>query len=141
MILDQTNLFSDAQAITATAGSTNTIDLGPIKTGLTRDIGKGKAIPLLIQVVTVFDSTADDETLTISLEQDSTDTITPDRTDVLAVISNADLKTLGYKVPVQAMIDGVRYRYIRLKYTVTGTGNFTAGAITAGITMGRQTNG
>lgn len=140
MIFDKQNLFSDAQAITATAGSTNTIDLGPINAAVTRDIGKGTPIPILIQVVDVFDSVADDETLTVSLEQDSTDTFTPDRTDILATISNADLKTLGYKVPVQAMIDGVRYRYIRLKYTVAGTGNFTAGKITAGIVMGRQTN-
>jgi len=141
MIFDQQNIFSDAQAITATAGSTNTIDLGPIATGITRDIGKGEPIPILIQVVEAFDSVADDETLTIAIEQDSTETITPDRTDTIAVISNADLKTVGYKVPVRAMIDGIRYRYIRLKYTVTGSGNFTAGKITAGVVMGRQTNG
>ncbi|MGL4198041.1 MAG: Bbp16 family capsid cement protein, partial [Allorhizobium sp.] len=47
MIFDTTNLFSNAQAVTATAGSTNTIDLGPIATGVTRDIGKGTKIPLL----------------------------------------------------------------------------------------------
>jgi len=139
MIFDKTNLFSDAQAITATAGSTNTIDLGPINSGFARDIGKGKPIPLLIQVIEAFDSVADDETLTISMEQDSTETITPDRTDVLAVVSNADLKTAGYKVPVQFIPDGIRYRYLRLKYTVAGSGNFTAGKITAGVVMGRQT--
>lgn len=141
MIFDKTNLFSDAQAITATAGSTNTIDLGPIGTGMARDIGKGEPIPLLIQVVEVFDSSADDETLTVAVEEDSTETITPDKTTTIAVISNANLKTLGYRVPVQFVPDGIRYRYIRLKYTVTGSGNFTAGKITAGIVMGRQTNG
>lgn len=141
MILDQQTLFSDEQAITTSKESDNVIDLGPIAPGQVRDIGKGTPIPLLIQVVEAFDSVADDETLTVSLQQDSSTTFSPDRSDVLAVISNADLKKVGYQVPVQAMIDGVRYRYIRLYYTVTGSGAFTKGKITAGITMGRQTNG
>ena len=139
MIFDKTNLFSDAQAITATAASTNTIDLGPIATGITRDIGKGEPISLLVQVTTVFDSVADDETLTIALEQDSSETFTPDKSTTLGVITNAQLKTSGFQLPVQFIPDGIAYRYMRLKYTVTGTGNFTAGAITAGIVAGRQT--
>ncbi len=60
MHLDAQNLFSDAQAITATAVSTNHIDLGdtaqpvlsPVK--LTRDIGGNYDIPLLVQVVEDF---------------------------------------------------------------------------------------
>ncbi len=141
MIFDKQNLFSDAQAITASAGSTNTIDLGPIATGLTRDIGKGKPIPLLIQVVEAFDSAADDEIITVVVEEDSTETFTPDKSTTIAVISNANLKTVGYQVPVQYVPNGIANRYIRLKYNVSGTGNFTAGKITAGIVMGIQTNG
>lgn len=141
MIFDAQTLFSDAQAITASAGSTNTIDLGPIRSGIVRDIGKGRPVPLLIQVVEAFDSVADDETLEISVEEDSTETITPDKTTVIGRIANADLKKVGYQLPVQFVPDGIKYRYIRLKYTVAGSGNFTAGKITAGIVMGRQTNG
>ena len=140
MILDRQTLFSDAQAITATAGSTNTIDLGPIATGQSRDIGKGKPIPLLVQVVTAFDSAANDGTLTIALELDSTETFTPDKSIDLGTFAEADL-VAGWNLPIQVIPDGVNYRYMRLKYTVAGTGNFTAGKITAGVTMGRQTNG
>lgn len=139
MIFDKQTMFSDAQAITASAASTNAIDLGPQK--IARDIGKGTPIPLLIQVVEAFDSAADDETLTVALQMDSTDTFTPDKTISLGTISNADLKKVGTRIPFQAIPDGVDMRYIRLYYTVAGTGNFTAGKITAGIVMGRQTNG
>ena len=51
MLLDAQNLFSDAQAITATAASTNVID-----TGSAKDDGKGAGVPLLIQCVEDFDN-------------------------------------------------------------------------------------
>lgn len=136
MIFDQQNLFSDAQAITATAASTNVIDLGPIAAGQTRDIGKGTPIPLLIQVVEAF---ADLTSLKIDIELDSTETFTPDKTISVGTYLLADLKA-GMKVPFQCVPDGVNMRFMRLKYTVTGTAP-TAGKITAGIVMGRQTNG
>ena len=56
MILDLESLFSDDQALTVTAASTNIIDLGatgtpPLSsTALTRDIGPGMPIDILIQV-------------------------------------------------------------------------------------------
>jgi hypothetical protein len=141
MIFDQTNLFSDAQAITASAKSTNAIDLGPIASGVTRDIGKGKEIPILVQVVEAFDSVADDETLTIALQMDSTETFTPDKSISLGTLTNAQLKKVGTRIPFRVVPDGVDMRYIQLYYTVTGTGNFTKGKITAGIVMGVQSNG
>lgn len=138
MIFDLQTLFSNAQAITATAGSTNTIDLGPIATGITRDIGKGTKIPLLVQVVETFDTAAEDGTLTIALELDSTDTFTPDKSIDLGTFTEAEL-VAGFQIPFDYVPNGVNYRYCRLKYTVGGAGNFTAGKITAGITMGVQT--
>jgi hypothetical protein len=139
MIFDKQTLFSDAQAITASAASTNAIDLGPVD--LARDIGKGKPIPLLIQVVEVFDSVADDETLEVAVQFDSTETFTPDKAIVIGKFTNAQLKTLGFQLPCQAIPDGSNLQYMRLYYTVAGSGNFTAGKLTAGIVMGRQTNG
>jgi hypothetical protein len=56
MIFDMQTLLSDAQAITATAASTNIIDLGPINAGFARDIGKGRHIPLRVQVVEAFNN-------------------------------------------------------------------------------------
>jgi hypothetical protein len=147
MIFDQTLLFSDAQAITASAKSTNAIDLGATgrpygaSADLVRDVGKGTKIPLLVQVVTAFDSVADDETLTVSIQLDSTETFTPDKSITLGTISNAYLKKVGTQIPFDVVPNGVNLRYAQLYYTVAGTGNFTAGKITAGIVMGVQTNG
>lgn len=146
MILDNQSLFSDAQAITASAKSTNAIDLGATGRAygagadLVRDIGKGKKIPILVQVVAAFDSVADDETLTVALQLDSTETFTPDKSITLGVISNADLKKVGTQIPFDVVPNGVNLRYAQLYYTVTGSGNFTAGKITAGIVPGVQTN-
>ena len=75
MIMDAQLLFSDAQAITAAAGSTNTIDLGAV-----RDIGTGENLYLVVTVDVAFTDGSSNSTLTVALEGDSTTTITPDGT-------------------------------------------------------------
>lgn len=137
MIFDQTNMFSDAQAVTASAASQNVIALGPIASGVKRDIGKGVNTPLLIQVVEDFDSAADDGTLTVALQMDSSETFTPDKSIDLGTFNEADL-VAGYQLPIQNVPKQVDLEFIRLFYTVGGSGNFTAGKLTAGITMGNQ---
>lgn len=136
MIFDQQTLLSDAQAITATAVSTNTIDLGPIKAGLVRDIGKGKAIPLLIQVVETFNTLT---SLTFALQVDDADTFGSPKTVWSSTVVLADLKAGKVIVP-EFVTRGTDERFMRLNYTVTGT-NPTLGKITAGVTMGNQSNG
>jgi hypothetical protein len=146
MIFDTRLLFSNAQAVTASAASTDFIDLGAMgrvvgaTADLPRDAGKGEPVPILVQVVEVFDSVADDETLSVAIQLDSTTTFTPDKTITLGTMTNAQLKTLGFQLPVQYLPDGIDLRYARLFYTVAGSGNFTAGKVTAGIVAGRQTN-
>jgi hypothetical protein len=143
MIFDKTLLLSDAQAITAGAPSDNTIDLGATgramfaAADLVRDVGKG--IPLLIQVVEDFDA-AGAATLTIFLQTDSDDSFASPKT--VAVTPALDLATLkaGYQVNFDYIPRGVDERYMRLSYSVL-TGPMTAGKITAGVTMGNQTNG
>ena len=62
MIFSAQQLFSDDQAITASADSTNVIDLGVAGTpfdaaaALNQDIGKGSKIPFLVQVTEAFDN-------------------------------------------------------------------------------------
>ena len=136
MIFDQQNLLSDAQAITATAASTNTIDLSPIKAGIVRDIGKGKPIPLLIQVVETFNTLT---SLTIALQVDDADTFPSAKTVWSAVVALADLKA-GKVIVLEFIPRGTDERFMRLNYTVTGTAP-TLGKITAGVTMGNQSNG
>ena len=146
MILDATLLFSDDQAVTATAASTNVIDLGAMGTvydaaaALSRDMAKSARIPLLVQVTTTFDSVAEDSTLKIDIELDSTDTFTPDKTITLGTFTEAEL-VAGFQIPWTLLPQGISLRYARLKYTVAGTGDFTAGNITAGIVADVQTNG
>ena len=130
MIFDKENLFSDQQAVTETANSTNVVDLG-VKD---RDIGRGTPIHLLVQV------TEDFATLT-SLDiivQTSDAEAFGSSTDVVTVsaVPVADL-VAGYQLPIQYVPRGVDGRYVRLRYVVNGS-NATAGKITAGTTLGIQ---
>ncbi len=137
MILDNQALFSDAQAITATAASTNTIDFGPISPTIkTFDAGKGHEVALLVQVVEDFNNLT---SLQIDLELDTTTTFTPDKVIPIATASLAQLKA-GMQIARDDLPRGITMQYGRLKYTVTGTAP-TTGKITAGIVAGVQSNG
>ena len=139
MIFDNQTLLSDAQAITATAASTNILDLGPIKAGLVRDIGKGKQIPLLIQVVEQF-AAAGAGTLTVALQVDDNDTFSSPKTVWSSTaLALADLKPGKVVIP-EYVPRGTDEKFLRLNYTVA-TGPMTAGRVTAGVTMGNQSNG
>lgn len=144
MITDLTTLFSNAQAITATANSTNILDLGapgtipgPGGTALVRDVGKGEPIPLLVTVVQSFNNLT---SLTISL-QVATDTAftSPVTVDVSPTYALADLAVGARYLLPDSIPVGSNLRYMRLVYTVAGTAP-TTGQITAGLVMGRQTN-
>jgi hypothetical protein len=131
MIFDLQTLLSDAQAITASAASTNVIDLD-----VARDIGKGKTIPLRIQVVESFNNLT---SLTVALQVDDASSFASAKTVWSQVVVLADLKSGNVVVP-EYITRGTNKRYMRLNYTVTGTAP-TAGKITAGVTMGNQSNG
>ena len=129
MLLDQQALFSAAQAITATAASTNVID-----TGSNKDVGKYGDIPLLIQVVEGFNNLT---SLTVTVQTDDNSAFSS-AADVLSMTIPLASLVLGYKSPVITLPMKME-RYIRLNYTVTGTA-LTTGKVTAGITGGVQTN-
>lgn len=140
MIFDKQALFSDAQAITATAASTNTIDLGATGTiyggsgAMSRDLGNGSPVALRIQAVETFNNLT---SLTVTLEQDDTAAFSSAKSITLAVLPLADL-VAGGSTPFDFMPKGVTKQFIRLKYTVAGTGP-TTGKITAGVVAGAQT--
>jgi len=142
MIFDTKLEFSDDQAITATAVSTNVIDLGAMGTvfgaaaALARDIGKGRPIPLLIQVTAAFNTLT---SLQVTVEVDdnaafSSAKIIAASRDILL----ADL-VVGMRSELEFIPRGTDERYVRLRYTVTGT-NPTTGAIAAGIVAGVHSN-
>jgi hypothetical protein len=137
MIFDSTNLFSDSQAITASAVSDNVIDLGVTQTpkhaanAITRDIGKGTPIELRVQV------TEDFATLTslVASIQTSDDEAFTSPVTVLSspAVPAADLAA-GYVFPLTMVPRGTMKRYVRMNYTVAGS-DATAGAVLAGFTF------
>jgi hypothetical protein len=140
MILDNTLVLSDKQAITATAASTNVIDRGAAGTvfgaaaALSVDIGKENEIPLQVSVTEAFNNLT---SLKIALEtsaDNSTFTEVASRTYLLASIN----ATGQLNFPA-CILEGTNQRYIRLNYTVTGTAP-TTGKIFAGVVAARQTH-
>lgn len=141
MIMDRTLLFSDGQAITATAASTNIVDLGATGTvygasaPMVRDIGYGSDVELVIAVTQSFNNLT---SLTISIETDdnaafsSATTVYTSPNYTLAQVATGAKYLLPDTLPA-----GTNERYVRLKYTVAGTAP-TLGKITAGVVAGRQ---
>jgi len=143
MIFSVEQLFSDDQAITVTAASTNVIDLGATGTvlggsnALVRDIGRGAPIPILIQVTVDFATlTSLQVTLqaahVVGFGESYTIAQTP------AVVA-AEL-VAGFQFPIIYVPIRTDKRFFRLNYTVAGS-NATAGAVTAGIVVARQDTG
>lgn len=145
MILDKQSQLSEDQDLAQSAGayaSTNIIDLGATGTpiggaaALTRDIGKGRVLPLLIEITETFTS-GGAATLSIALQVDdnsgfsSATTVWTSQTMALADLVAGKIFELEY------MPRGVNERYMRLNYTI-GTAATTAGKITAGVTMGND---
>lgn len=124
MILDEQGLFSDNQTITANTASTNIINTNG-------DIGKGTPVNLLIQVTDDFAGLTN---LKVSVQTFDTEDFTTPVTLIEANEAAENLKK-GYKFPINVLPTGIK-KYLRLYYTVTGTG--TAGKITAGIVDGLQ---
>lgn len=134
MITDAQLTFSDAQAVTATAGSTNVIDTGPLFSGnLGRNLGVGERMFVAVTVDVAMSDAGSDSTITVTLETD----------DNAAFSSAATVGTLGVFSALSAVGtaifaglppgNAVPYeRYIRLMYTAAN-GNLTTGSFTASI--------
>lgn len=130
MLFDKKLLMSNAQAITASAASTDVIDRGDQK-----DVGRAADIPLCILVVEAFNTLT---SLTIEVQADDNSGFSSPRILFSVIVPLADLK-LGYQTPVITLPQKTE-RYLRLNYTVTGTAP-TTGKVTAGVVAGVQTNG
>jgi hypothetical protein len=141
MIFDNTLIFSAAQAITAPAASTNTIDMGATGTpygasaALVLDPGRDMHYPdLSITVTQAFNNLT---SLTVSYQtslDNATWTSAEDVTVPLAAL------ILGYQFREPRRIpQGAYGRYHRLYFTPNGTAP-TTGAINAEFVASRQTN-
>lgn len=140
MIIDANLVLSSNQAITATAASTNVIDLGAPGTpfgspvAVEQDIGKGNRIDIAVNVTQAFNNLT---SMAIALQ------VSSDNATFVEVATRtylaAELNAVGQlDFPAQLPV-GTRFRYMRLNYTVTGTAP-TTGQIFAAIVAARQNN-
>lgn len=123
MIMDAELLFSNAQAITASAASTNLLDLKAA-----RDIGAGEDITFVCLVTSAFTDGGSDSTLTVTIETDDNEAFASPKT-AQTVGTLAALSPAGAKLVAQLQI-GVDERFVRAYYTVAG-GSFTTAAVTS----------
>ena len=127
MIFDAHTLFSDKQTITGTAVSTNVVCA-------TDNVGDGEPVYVSIHKTTPF---AGLTSLTVEVQSAAAATgpwTTFDRTEpiTLANLNARKCINMGCVPPRSA-------KFLRLNYTVAGTAS--AGAVTAGLVLNKQTNG
>lgn len=129
MILDAKLRFSDAQAITSTADSTNIIDQ---KIAL-RDAGTGRPVAVVVVVTTAMTNTG---TVAVALQSDSSETMTPDKTRTLFTIPAGSAVGDSFVAHLMPGGEVEQLRYLGLKYTVSGT--VDTGAVKAFLTQNYQ---
>ena len=66
MVLDLEHVYSSAQALTATADSTNLVDHG-----IASNLGSGEPLAFVVSLTVVADDTTGDETYTAQLQMDT----------------------------------------------------------------------
>lgn len=122
MLLDNELVFSDSQAITATAASTNIVDLGGA------GMGAGNSLEMLAHVEEAFNNltSLNVAVQSCAAENFGSGVVTHQKFDILL----ADL-TAGKQIDLGPLLNGA-LQYVRLYYTVTGTAPST-GKITATI--------
>lgn len=138
MYLDLGSLLSDSQAITATAASTNIIDLGAVgKTAynsvqLKRSVGSSSSerVPFVIKVDASFNNLT---SLKFDFQTDEDSAFGSPKVVFSATLLLADL--VKGKVVMDQLPFEVKERYLRVYYTVVGTaptlGTVTAGCVTS----------
>jgi hypothetical protein len=136
MILDTKLTFSENQAVTATAISTNVIefpdnDIVPGEAAaIARHLGAGNEIPLTIQITEAF-ATATSVTFTLESADNaglSTNAVVHWTSGAVAIAT----LTAGYKLPVRILPNGAIKKYLGMRYTIGGS-NATAGKVTAAL--------
>lgn len=132
MMYDKLLTFGTDQAVTATAASTDIVDLGA-----TRDIGNGEPMSLVI-LCTESATASGSATVTFTFETDDNSGFSSAANLASSgAIGKASL-TAGTEVLRVRVPFGVE-RYLRVNYTVA-TGPLTAGKFTAFLAHDRQTS-
>lgn len=115
MILDSQNQYSSAQALTATAVSTNIIDHGA-----DRNLGIGEPLAVVVVVTVALDGTTGDETYTVTIQADDNSGFASAATVAPAFsLTRGAAAGTTYVIPIPP--DTLTERYSRLNYTLGGT--------------------
>lgn len=122
MIMDKELLFSDAQAVTAAAASTNVVDLGEA-----RDVGTGQNLYVVGVVKTAFTDAGSDSTLAVKLQTDSVENFASPA-DAQELFVFPALAAVGTTKIARLQPGAIDERYLRAFYTPAG-GNLTTGAV------------
>ena len=129
MYFDSLNMYSDQQAITATADSTKKVHLGGLKIA-----GKMDPIDIDIRVNADFNNLT---SLAVKLQQADTENgVYSDVDGGSGAILLASLK-IGYKVPYRILPRSITKPWTKLVYTVVGTAP-TLGKVTAALVREEQ---
>ena len=109
---------SDAQAVTADAVSTNTIDLA--NPTVKNDISVGTGMSFVVAVDVGADFTTTDETYSFQLIQSANANLSSP--DVLAVVTRTAAQLVaGTQITIPLPIGSITKRYLGLNYDVGGT--------------------
>ena len=147
MFVDTQAEFSDAQAVTSTAISSNVMDLQAALGAGTNiaggntvlDIGQGEDVYLVVQTAVAITDTGSDATLTVTLESATDAGLTTGAVVHLATatLAFATYSAAGSQILVAKLPIADYKRYLGVRYTVA-SGPFTAGAIDAFLTKDIQ---
>lgn len=142
MILDKFLEFSDAQAVTATAISTNVVDLAPLGNGVgtntVRDIGAGEDLYLIVRTLTAATDVGSDATLTVTFESSATENLnSPTVHFSTGALAFSAFSPAGTELVRIALPGGNYQRYIGVRYTVAN-GPLTGGTFDAFIVKDAQ---
>lgn len=110
MILDAQNRFSNAQALTATAASTDTVDLG-----VDRDLGAGEPMGVVIVFNVALGGTS--PTFTAALQTDDSSSFGSPAT----LLTSRQLTAAPAGTMLVIPLPEINERHLRLNYTLGGT--------------------
>lgn len=143
MLSDALGTFSNNQAITASAASTSSIDLGATgtpkpghTTALSRDIGRGNKVNIRVQVTEAFATLT---SLKVAIQTDSDSAFGSAATVLETEAIAAASLVAGYVFNLEYIPRNTDERYLQLYYTVAGS-DATAGKIWAAVVEASQDN-
>ena len=133
MYVDSQLQFSDAQAVTAAAASTNYLNLSAV-----RDVGTGRDLYVVVSVQTTLEDGGSNTGTDVYLRGDSDgSSFTPDGSQLLFSFDDGDVAGTVKFAKIDPGSLATQYQYVQLYFDPQGA-NLTAGKFDAFITTDIQ---